>query len=333
MAGPLQHAISDQGTTVVYRGETSARRRFAAVRMLLTTIEESYFMTKNVLDHAVGITERLAFGQKYLPSRLARYRGQKRIAFLYHGYAQGRWAFERLERLLESEPFNVFGICGGYQPYSQDIRRSAEYELRTIEYVLRETDVEEVILIGHSQGGLIVRYLLQALGVTAVANVTRALYLCTPHRGTWAACAGVAHGAAAHALARLPGVSRKVELSGESALQMIPGSSFLKDLNARPLPSSVAHTSLYNTFDPAVWPARFARLPYPEATNILFQKIGHLHALYDIQELEVILRSILVPKGNAHDRSRTILQDQPVLEERVHHGEDADYEEFEVGSD
>lgn len=333
MSGPLQHAVEDRETTVVYRGDTSGRRRLSAVRMLLSTIEESYFITKNVLDHAVGITERLAFGQKYLPARLERYRGQKRIAFLYHGYAQGRWAFERLERLLESEPFNVFGVCGGYQPYSQDIRRSAEYELRTIEYVLRETGAEEVILIGHSQGGLIARYLLQALGVTAVANVTRAVYLCTPHRGTWAATAGVAHGAAAHALARMPFVGKKVELSGESALQMIPGSSFLEDLNARPLPTNVGHTNLYNYLDPLVWPPSFARLPYPEATNVLFQKIGHLHALYDIQELEVILRSILVPRGDVHDRSRVILQDQPLIEERIHRGEDAEYEEFVAGSD
>ncbi len=333
MVGPLQHAISDQETTVVYRGDTSGRRRFASLRMVLSTIEESYFITKNVLDHAVGVTERLAFGQKYLPSRLARYRGQKRVAFLYHGYAQGRWAFERLERLLESEPFNVFSVCGGYQPYSQDIRRSAEYELRTMEYVLSQTDAQEIILIGHSQGGLIARYLLQALGVTAVANVTRAIYLCTPHRGTWAACAGVAHGVAAHTLARIPGVGRRVELSGESALQMIPGSAFLDDLNARALPTQVAHTNLYNYLDPLVWPPRFARLPYPEATNVLFRKIGHLHALYDIQELEVILRSILVPAGSSHDRSRAILQDQPVIEERVHHGEDAEYEEFVAGSD
>lgn len=333
MRGPLQHAVPDEHTEVVYRSGTSGRRRFSTLRMALSTIEESYFMTKNVLDHAVGVSERLAFGQKYLPARLARYSGQKRVAFLYHGYAQGRWAFERLERLLESEPFNVFGVCGGYQPYSQDIRRSAEYELRTIEYVLRQTDASEVVLIGHSQGGLIARYLLQTLGVTAVANVTHAIYLCTPHRGTWAACAGVAHGMAAHTLARIPILGRRVELSGESALQMIPGSTFLADLNARALPRTVSHTSLYNYLDPAVWPARYARLPYPEASNVLFQKIGHLHALYDIQELEVILRSLLVPAGDAHTRSRAILHDQPVIEERVHRGEDAQYEEFVAGSD
>ena len=331
MTAPLQHAVEDEKTHVEYSPDTSGRRRMAGVRMVLSTIEESYFITKNVLDHAVGITERLVFGQKYLPARLATYRGQKRIAFLYHGYAQGRWAFERLERLLESDPFDVFAVSGGYQPYSQDIRKSAEYELRTIQYVLDETDAEEVILIGHSQGGLVTRYLLQHLGVGAIANVTRAIYLCTPHRGTWAATAGVAHGAATKVLSSLPGLS--VDISGESALQMIPGSSFLRELNARPLPTDIAHTNLYNSVDPLVWPPRFARLPYPEATNVLFRKIGHLHALYDLQELEVILRSILVPRGNAHERSRVILRDQPLLEQRLHRGHESEYEEFVAGSD
>jgi hypothetical protein len=107
----------------------------------------------------------------------------------------------------------------------------------------------------------------------------------------------------------------------------------LRRLNERPLPAGVAHTNLYNAVDPLVWPHRFARLPYPEATNVLFRKIGHLHALYDLQELEVILRSILVPLGNTHDRSRVILQDQPLLEQRLHKGTTAEYEEFVAGSD
>ena len=326
-----QSGVKDEANTVLYEPGTSDRRRLSSLRMWLSTIEESYFVTKNVVDHAVGLGERVTFGEKYLPRRLSRYKGQKRVAFLYHGYAQGRWAFERLERLLEAEPFDVFSISGGYQPYSQDIRLSAEYELRTLQYVLTQVDAEEVTLIGHSQGGLIVRTLLQRLGVAAVAPVTRAICLCTPHMGTWAAVAGTLHGVAAHLVSRLPGV--RVKLEGESALQMIPGSAFLEDLNARPLPQGIQYTNLYNIIDPLVWPPQYARLPYPEATNVLFKKIGHLHALYDLQEMEVILRSILVRHDDPAEQARAILEAQPLLEERALKGEDTSFDEYVAGSD
>jgi len=297
---------------MVVQPAPSGRRTLANVRMALTAMAEVYYTAKCYLDHGVRTSERLFFGEKYLPNRLRQYKGQKRVAFFYHGYMLGRPSFERFEHLLESEVFKIFAISGGYQPYSQDIRRSAEYERKMMEYVLTQVDAEEVYLVGHSQGGLVARWLLQKLD--AAELVQKCVCLATPHMGTWAGALGFVNRAIAKVGGLLPGFPH---MEGESAYQMLPGSSFLAELNEAPLPDGIDFLNLYNLLDPMVWPSRYARLPYPEATNILFKKIGHMQPLYDYQELEIILRALLFPTGRGRALEREVLAGQTVLERRV----------------
>ncbi len=254
---------------------TYQRPYMSNLRMLISVLGESYYFAKNFTDHFVGLTERLVFGEKYLHGRLKEYKGQKKVAFLYHGYFQARPGYERMERFLESELFNIFAITGGYQPYSQDIRLSAEHEARILEYVLSQINPEEVFLIGHSQGGLLIRYMLQKLGLKErFPQISQAITLHTPHMGTWAGVLGAGHKVVANVLEKaVPGFPR---IRGESGLQMVPGSKFLRDLNAQPLPAGVGWSSIYSYVDPLVWPAKFARMPYPEVTNILLKKVGHV---------------------------------------------------------
>ncbi len=287
-------------------------RRLANVRMALTLVSEWYYGSKCYLDHAVRLGERLLFGEDYLAARLSRYRGQKKLAFMYPGYLLGRASFERLEHLLESRVCRVFAVAGGGGPYSQDIRRSAELERRTMERVLSETDAEEIYLIGHSQGGLLARWMVQKLD--AAELVRKCIFLATPHRGTWAGALGVLNRAVATTRARVLDLP---PVDGESALRMLPGSSFLTELNETPLPEGPGFLNLYNVLDPLVWPARYARLPYPEATNILLRKIGHVQPLYDHQELEIILRALLSPARHGQALEREVLSGQQVLERRV----------------
>ncbi len=305
------------------------RRTLANLRMALTLTSELYYVTKNATDHAVRLTERLFFGEKYLPNRLNQYRGQKRIALMYHGYMQGRAGYERLERLLESEVFNIFGISGGYQPYSQDIRRSADYERRVMDWILSETDAEELYLIGHSQGGLLIRWLVQKM--MPPPQVKKCIFLATPHMGTWAGLAGAPHRVVTKALGMLPAMPR---IEGESGLQMLPGSPFLADINRAPLPGGMDFLNLYNRLDPVVWPCRYARLPYREATNLLLKKIGHLQPLYDYQEFDIMLRALLTASGKAHSVFEDeILAGQEVLERRVMGTGEEQYEEIVTSAD
>ncbi len=306
---PRQHIVGrrwrsfrSDGTSVYRWQAPSGRRTLAGLRMLLSTFGEVSNVGTNVLDHAVRLVERVSFRQKYLPNRLRHYSGQKRVAVLFHGYGQGRAAFETMERVLSSPLFDVFPVSAGYQPYSQDIRISAEQERDRIEYILSHTDAKELVFIGHSQGGLVIRDLVQRQQFTE--NVKQCIFLATPHMGTWAALAGYAHGIATAALGL---IHPKLKVEGESGRQMVPGSEYLRALNERPLPPSIAYTNVYNYIDPLVWPAQYARLPYPEAHNILVMKIGHLQTLYDLQELEIILRALMEPKPDVEDFSARIV--------------------------
>ncbi|MBN2359060.1 MAG: alpha/beta fold hydrolase [Deltaproteobacteria bacterium] len=284
------------------------REALSKIRMALSLMSEAHNLAKNTLDHAVRMAEKVYFGQDYLDSRLAAYRGQKRAVFLYHGYLQGRPAFERFERLLDSALFDLFPIAAGYQPYSQDLRISAEYERRVIDRVLAATDLEEIYLVGHSQGGIIARYLLQEL---AAPKVKRCVFLATPHRGTYAGLVGYPHRVATFCLSALPAFPN---VSGESGLQLLPGSRFLDRLNSLDLPAGVEYTSIYNYIDPLLVPARYGRMPYPQAHNILMMKIGHYHALYDQQETEIVLRALVLGQSVFADFRKNILGGQELLD-------------------
>lgn len=300
-----------EGTSTYSWQTPSGRRTLVTLRMALSVFGELGNVGTNVIDHAVRAVERASFRQKYLPNRLRHYTGQKRLAILFHGYAQGRAAFETMERVLSSDLFGIFPVAAGYQPYSQDIRLSAEQERERIEWILSRTDAEELILIGHSQGGLVIRDLVQRQRFTE--RLKHCIFLATPHMGTWAAVLGNAHRAATATLGR---VSKRFTVEGESARQMVPGSEFLKALNSRPLPPGIHYTNVYNFLDPLVWPARFARLPYSEAHNVLMMKIGHLQTLYDLQELEIILRCLMATNLEQADFSASIVGDQSMLETR-----------------
>ncbi|MBI2059606.1 MAG: alpha/beta fold hydrolase [Nitrospirae bacterium] len=282
------------------------------LKMGVSAVTEASNIAKNVLDHSISLTERLAFGKRYIDERLKAYRGQRRVAFLLPGYLQGTAAFQRMERIMESELFGVFPVVLSYQPYSQDMRKSAEKARKTIDRVLKHVEARRVYLIGHSQGGLIARYIIQVLdGHTFVSHC---ITLATPHLGTYAALpGGVGHGIATMLLERMGLIPR---IEGESGLQMVPGSRLLSEMNHRPLPPSVVFTSIYNYVDPLVWPPSYARLPYEDAHNILLKKIGHFHALYDVQELEIILRTLLLRIKRGLIYRTRVLAGQEMLEER-----------------
>lgn len=78
---------------------------------------------------------------------------------------------------------------------------------RAVETLRGLTGVDRVDVVAHSMGGLALRYYLQSEG--GAQNVRRAVFLATPHRGTVAAMLAW----------------------GEGGREMVPGSTFLADLN------------------------------------------------------------------------------------------------------
>lgn len=303
-------------------------RHLTTLRMAVSAFGESYYFTKNFIDHGVGIFEDAVLQKDYFHERLREYRGQKTVAFLYHGYLQGRSAFLRLERILESPLFGIFAYSGDYQPFCQDLRRSAEYEREMVDKVLADTDAEQVIMVGHSQGGLLIRYMLQKLG--DIPKVNKAVTLSSPHQGTWAALGG-----AVTRSITIPGsfIPFFPKIHGESAFQMLPGSTFLKDLNSLPLPEGIDFTSIFSYIDPLVWPSSFAILPYPEAYNVLMKKVGHFQTIYDVQAYEVLLRALLMPRREGRKLGGEEISGQRPVEKRSFSRRGQVIDEFVVASD
>lgn len=147
-------------------------------------------------------------------------------------------------RRLERDGFQAFTLTLPGLAL-QDIRTSSRMLERRIEEVLAATGSEELDLIGHSLGGLAMRYYLQVL--TSDPPVGRCATLGTPHQGT---------------LSALPALMRP------AGRQMVPGSVFLRELEAHPLPSP--WVNVYAPRDSLVVPYSNAHLPGAENHKLTF---------------------------------------------------------------
>lgn len=144
---------------------------------------------------------------------------------LLHGYLGTRGSMYILERRLNDDGICVFSFNLGSLNV-RDIRTSAFLIHRKIESILAQTPVKKIDIIGHSMGGLIGLYYVKKLG--GHEKVRKLVMMGTPMRGTWAALLGVA----------------TVGLISASAWQLLPGSRFLKELNAGPLPPNVEYYTI-----------------------------------------------------------------------------------------
>jgi triacylglycerol esterase/lipase EstA (alpha/beta hydrolase family) len=144
---------------------------------------------------------------------------------LLHGYLGTRGSMYILERRLNDDGICVFSFNLGSLNV-RDIRTSAFLIHRKIESILAQTPVKKIDVVGHSMGGLIGLYYVKKLG--GHEKVRKLVMMGTPMKGTWAALLGVA----------------AVGLISASAWQLLPGSRFLKELNAGPLPADVQYYTI-----------------------------------------------------------------------------------------
>lgn len=105
-----------------------------------------------------------------------------------------------------------------------------------VEHLLERTGAPQVDIIAHSMGGLATRWYLRA----HPGRVRRVVFLATPHRGTIAAYLAF----------------------GKGREEMLPGSTFLTDLNAwAPVPPGVEALTVRTLLDTHIIPAASATLP------------------------------------------------------------------------
>jgi pimeloyl-ACP methyl ester carboxylesterase len=173
---------------------------------------------------------------------------------LLHGFLATRRTLAALERRLSRDGYRVFsvdlgGLAGRYN--SRDIRELAMLVRDEVERIYaREPGLPPLTVIGHSKGGLIAAWWVKRLG--GHERVRTVITLGTPHRGTRIAWAGVPFGWLA-----------------PSAMQMRPGSAFLRHLHEDPWPAQVRLLSMHSRRDRVVpWPAAAAVGDGPDVQSV-----------------------------------------------------------------
>lgn len=144
---------------------------------------------------------------------------------LIHGFLGTRGSMFVLEQRLIQDRFCVVSFNLGVFN-TRDIRASAFLIQRKIQTILDQAGVQRIDIVGHSMGGLIGLYYIKRLG--GHQRVRRLVMMGSPVRGTWAALLGVA----------------TVGLFSSSSWQLLPGSRFLTELSAGPLPKDVEFTTI-----------------------------------------------------------------------------------------
>jgi triacylglycerol lipase len=185
---------------------------------------------------------------------------------LVHGWVHNRSAFIWMTRALRRAGFrHVHGL--NYNPMRQGIREIAQMLAVEVDRVLAVTGAPRCMVVGHSMGGIVARYYVQALG--GHRNVDTVITLGSPHRGTYVANLGI----------------------GPAARELQPRTSLLRELEETARPSDVRWVSYYSDLDLMVAPAVNAKLVHPalRARNIRTKDTGHLSLLLSGE----VLRSVV----------------------------------------
>ena len=175
---------------------------------------------------------------------------------LVHGYGHNRSGWLVLQHHLRRAGFTSVHTVN-YTPLGRDVPQLATQLAERIELIRSVTGAPRVHVVGHSLGGVLLRWYVQEMeGADTVAT---AVTLASPHEGTWAA-----------ALA-----------PGRTANQLRPDSWVVRRL-ARPVaPNDVRWIALYSNLDILVVPGISAMIRHPDlrATNLLVKDHGHLSAM------------------------------------------------------
>ncbi len=134
--------------------------------------------------------------------------GGRAPVLLVHGYAGTEHMWHPLRAALGDAGFDQI-VALRYNTFRADIHDVADWLVEQARRTVAACGSSGVHLIGHSMGGLVVRDAVLSRGLGELART--AITLATPHHGSH--------------LARFA--------PGPGARQMLPGSSFLRDLAAR----------------------------------------------------------------------------------------------------
>ncbi|MEM6731783.1 MAG: alpha/beta fold hydrolase [Myxococcota bacterium] len=193
---------------------------------------------------------------------------------LCHGYFMNRACFFSLYWRLRRAGYRNVHVLN-LRPLISSLGDQAERLERQVRLVSTVAGGRGVIGIGHSQGGILLRW----VGLRTNAPLERVLTIGSPHHGT-----RVAHLAL-----------------GINAREMLPGSKVLEDLEES---GDVPITSFYSDLDQIVNPAESAKLGQD---NRFFAETGHFSLLYNPVVLDAVIAAL--PPAQMREPSKAASQE------------------------
>jgi pimeloyl-ACP methyl ester carboxylesterase len=170
---------------------------------------------------------------------------------LLHGFLATPRSLRALQHRLVRDGFRVFSVKLGGRFNTRRIDEQARVVRDEVERIYAgEPRLPRLIVIGHSQGGLVASWWVKCFG--GQRRVRMVVTLGTPHRGTRMAWLGILF--AWH----MP-----------SLLQMLPGSAFIRHLRETDWPDRVAVFSIYSRRDRvAPWPGALVDVRLSHTRNV-----------------------------------------------------------------
>jgi len=237
---------------------------FPKVRKLTNIIND----TTDIIKSAVG---------KRRIERITDFEFCRKPVLLIYGFGANRRVMMVLEERLRKDGFDVFTInLGGFFEIlrTDGIEETASFVNIKVRRLIERYNLPDIAIVGHSEGGIIGRYMIQRLGADEYTHTL--ITLASPHRGTPFAYLGlVATG-----------------FISQNLWQLTPNSSFIRELNATRFPESVRFCAIYSKDD------RLIPYPYsvPEKENIPHlstaevEGIGHNGFLFYKKPYQHVLR-------------------------------------------
>ncbi|MCK4536934.1 MAG: alpha/beta fold hydrolase [Desulfuromonadales bacterium] len=197
--------------------------------------------------------------------------GENPPVILLHGLFQNRSCLYWMQYRLKRAGFkNVLSIN---TPPWRDMETLTEILARKIDEVRIAHKVEKVHLVGHSMGGMIARNYVQLRG--GAPRVACCITLGSPHTGSKLA---------PFALSQL----------GKS---LLPGSNFLKQINAADKPTESRMIAIYTRHDNIVLPATNARLATADEI-IELDGMGHTALMFHPRAIRTIIDQLKTDETN-----------------------------------
>lgn len=180
--------------------------------------------------------------------------GKGRPILLIHGYMNHSSVWRVSKKRLETVGLGPIYTINLGHPF-QSIRQYAEKVKGKVENIANETGRKDLILIGHSMGGLVGSWYASKLA--SRGTVTDVITIGTPLFGTWIAHIGL----------------------GPNAREMQPNSQFLKELHTALRDSKeIRFHHLATKSDYLVVPGNSAFMP--QNNHFIFEDLGHASLLY-----------------------------------------------------